>query len=142
VNDQCADLWRKLFPEKELLPYYKRARRKKDRLQSFQFCVGMPLVAVKTTDKWAKNEWATLDFFEKEKEKEKEGHVTVGEHQITLDEFFTMFAPAFAITTHAGQGMTFEYPYLVADWGGMDRYLRYTAFSRSRSVEQVKELIL
>jgi len=148
VNDQCADLWRKLFPEKELLPYYKRARRRKDRLQSFQFCVGMPLVAVKTTDKWAKNEWATLDAFENEKEnenekeKEKEGHVTVGGHVIPLDEFFTMFAPAFAITTHAAQGMTFDWPYLVADWDWMDRYLRYTAFSRSRRVEQVKELIL
>jgi len=53
------------------------------------------------------------------------------EQQIKINEFQSLFLPAYCITIHKSQGMTINEPFTVHQWGILDERLKYVALSRA-----------
>ena len=98
--------------------------------QTFQFHVGMPVIS-KVNDKerrYCNNDWGVITGFDEK--------VTVMGREtleFAFEEFCGVWIPTFALTCHG----TWDWRYCVGDWDRMDARIRYTAFSRSRRVDQV-----
>lgn len=65
---------------------------------------------------------------------EREG---VADLDLPLDDLQKTFLVAFCITTHKAQGDTIKDEYNIFEWGRMDNALKYTALSRSISIDKV-----
>ncbi len=59
------------------------------------------------------------------------------EIDIAVTYFRFMCYPAFAITTHKSQGMTFDYAYTIHEWKMMTVPMKYVALSRSTNLKNI-----
>ena len=66
----------------------------------------------------------------------------VGDNEKTFkaSQFKTMFYPAFCITCHVSQGMSFDQPYTIWDWNHprMDNTAKYVSLSRSTNIKNIQ----
>lgn len=62
------------------------------------------------------------------------------EHTMHINQFSSMFYPAFCITAHVSQGCTFDKPYTIWDWNHprMDETAKYVALSRATSIKNIQ----
>ena len=62
------------------------------------------------------------------------------EHTMSINQFSSMFYPAFCITAHVSQGCTFDKPYTIWDWNHprMDATAKYVALSRATSIKNIQ----
>ena len=143
VNSEFAEKF-----EGQPLPYFETTKYSHEKLQSFQFKVGMPVVSIRNERvskrlvvddevqpaRFANNDWGVITAYEDKK-------VTVlvenkTESILQEAEFFNTYMPGFAITVHAAQGTTITWPYAICDVEAMRRdkegwRLYYTALSRA-----------
>ena len=61
-------------------------------------------------------------------------------HTMNINQFSSMFYPAFCITAHVSQGCTFDKPYTIWDWNHprMDETAKYVALSRATSIKNIQ----
>jgi len=56
---------------------------------------------------------------------------------INLEDFYALFLPAYAITAHKSQGMTFDFKYTIMEFTKMSTRMKYVAMSRGTKVENI-----
>ena len=106
--------------------------------QKMRIMAGTPIIARKNNIKIG---IANNETFEVKAIKKKQNVITIfddeREMDIAVKDFNTMFYPAFAITTHKSQGMTFDYPYTIHEWDKMTTPMKYVALSRSTNLKNI-----
>ena len=134
----------------ECLPPFEVNKYSREKLQSFVFKVGMPVLCIENEPKsrrkkeedrpprYCNNDWGVIRGFVKDK---KVIVVVEGaEQEFTVAEFHYNFAPGFALTVHSVHGSTMDWDFCIAEYDKMDWRLRYTALSRARRFSQVKKM--
>ena len=110
------------------LPSFSTNKYSDEKLQSFTFCVGMPIVCLRNKkyneedlEIHSKNDWRKITDYNKKKREVtvvlEDTHTLV----FPLRIFFRTFYPGFAITTHQAQGSTIEHDYAIADSNAMQK---------------------
>ena len=99
---------------------------------------GTPIIARKNNIKIG---IANNETFEVKAIKTTQNVITIADDEREMDinvkDFNLMFYPAFAITTHKSQGMTFDYPYTIHEWDKMTTPMKYVALSRSTNLKNI-----
>lgn len=108
-----------------------------DKSQDMHIFKGLPVIACRTMKKYkfVNSDEGTIETFDKE-------NVTINIEKmfkvtLTHDEFQKAFQPAYSITIHRSQGMTFNFPYTIYEWEKLSKALKYVALSRSTSMKYV-----
>jgi ATP-dependent exoDNAse (exonuclease V) alpha subunit len=106
--------------------------------QKMRIMAGTPIIARKHNIPMG---IANNETFEVKTIKKKQNVITVRDDEREIDiavkDFKFMFYPAFAITTHKSQGMTFDYAYTIHEWKMMTVPMKYVALSRSTNLKNI-----
>ena len=136
VNRKCMD---KFSQNKEYLTAPRSLMNKKT--QETKLFAGMPIVAHRNMKKEEiynsevfnianiNIDNKTFSFVDGEKE-----------HTYHINQFSSMFYPAFCITAHVSQGCTFDKRYTIWDWNHphMDATAKYVALSRATNINNIQ----
>ena len=102
----------------------------------------LPLIACKTMNKYNVCNSDRANVFKFDKNEIEITHDGKDNIKIPLDDFRTLFYPAYAITIHKSQGMTITVPYTIVGWNTMNEEIketaRYVALSRAQTMKQVQ----
>ena len=96
----------------------------------------LPLIACRTVSKYdiANCEDFSVVSFDSSTVKLRCGTM---EKNIEISDVAKYFYPAYCITVHRSQGMTFNEPYTIYEWDQMDEKLKYVALSRGTKKENI-----
>lgn len=104
--------------------------------QDMKIFKGMPIIACKTSTEY--------DICNGEEFRVKDcckSHITLKQDEriikINTDVFNKLFYPAYAITVHKSQGVTFYESYTIFEWDDYSDRMKYVALSRATDVENI-----
>ena len=104
---------------------------------------GLPIISVKTCGKYDLVNGE--EFYVKEfSQTTITINSTYQDLVIDIDDFGSLFYPAYCLTIHKSQGCTFDKPYSIYEWDVLDEKLKYVAMSRATKKENINfcELII
>ena len=139
VNRQCMDK----FSEGQSYLIAHRSKMNK-KTQTSKLFVGMPIVSYRNLKKENIFNSEVFNITKMDFDKKTFSFMDDNtEHTYHVNQFSSMFYPAFCITAHTSQGCTFTKPYTIWDWNHprMDETAKYVSLSRATSINNIQIVV-